>query len=44
MPKQILQLCVCACGVLGGGEGGEGGRGDWGENGQGRSNYNILVS
>lgn len=45
MPKQILQLCVCACGVLGGGgEGGEGGMVDWGENGQVRSNYNILVS
>lgn len=43
MPKQILQLCVCACGVLGG-EGGEGGMVDWGENGQVRSNYNILVS
>jgi hypothetical protein len=43
VPKQILQLCVCACGVLGG-EGAEGGMVDWGENGQVRSNYNILVS
>lgn len=27
MPKQILQLCVCACGVLGGG--GRGAKAVW---------------